>query len=197
MSPRIRTTLATAALGGFLALGSGASPAAAQQQIGFHPMHGPICSGPLGPGPCADVIRWMQANGMGNGGFGMPGPVGQGPGGGPGVPAGTNLPGAGLLPQDGQIVAAIGQRCGYEPRCMAVSWGAVEVQRCRNGFGVEGGCFGPNGEIMRVINRVVPQHLQPNVIVRNVENDVRHGPGRNNDLVGCNGAIPRLFGSRC
>jgi hypothetical protein len=107
------------------------------------------------------------------------------------------LPGAGLLPQDGQIVAAIAQRCGGNPVCMGSAWGAVEVQRCRNGVGVPGGCFGPNGEIFRVLNNVLPENLQPSTIIHNATNDLTYGPGRNNDLVGCNGFVPRLFGSRC
>lgn len=50
---------------------------------------------------------------------------------------------------------------------------------------------------MKVLNRAMPHNLQPQVIVGNVQSDLRNGPGRNNDLVGCNGALPRLFGSRC
>jgi len=34
-------------------------PANAQQVIGFQPGIGPICMGPLGPGPCALVQRWI------------------------------------------------------------------------------------------------------------------------------------------
>jgi hypothetical protein len=104
----------------------------------------------------------------------IPAPAGQ-----PGI---AGLPGAGMLPRDGQIVADIYQSCGGEPRCMATSWAAVEVQRCRGGFGVPGGCFGPNGEIMRVVNRVLLHNLRPNVILRNMENDVRNGPGPNNEI---------------
>jgi hypothetical protein len=165
------------------------------QQLMFNdPMAGPICSGPLGPGPCAAVLQYLQqqAGGPGfpGGGFGGPGsdlgPAGMG-----------GLPGAGTLPQDAQIVAMIGQRCGGQPVCMAGAWGAVEIQRCRNGMFVPGGCFGPNGEIIRVLNRVLPQNLQPQTIITNAQSDLTNGPGRNNDLVGCNGALPRLFGSRC
>lgn len=32
------------------------------QIIGHDPMVGPICAGPLGPGPCADVQRWIIEN---------------------------------------------------------------------------------------------------------------------------------------
>ena len=161
------------------------APANAQQVIGFDPVVGQICSGPLGPGPCAAVQQYimqqqqlMQQQTMAGPGLG-------------------GLPGAGFLPQDGQIVAGIYQSCGGEPRCMAASWGAVEVQRCRNGFGVPGGCFGPNGEIMRVVNRVLPQNLHPDVILHNTMNDIQHGPGPNNDLVGCNGFLSRTFGGGC
>jgi hypothetical protein len=159
-------------------------PAAGRsQQFMFNdPMAGPICSGPLGPGPCAAVMQYLQQGG-GSGGLGAPGLGG--------------LAGAGMLPQDGQIVAMIGQRCGGQPVCMAGAWGAVEIQRCRNGLFVPGGCFGPNGEIMRVLNQVLPQNLQPQTIITNAQSDLRNGAGRNNDLVGCNGAVPRFFGSRC
>jgi hypothetical protein len=169
-----------------------ATPGRAQQVMYNDPMAGPICSGPLGPGPCAAVMQYLQqqAGGFGPGGFG-------GPGAGMGAPGMNGLPGAGMLPQDGQIAAMIGQRCNMQPVCMAGAWGAVEIQRCRNGMFVPGGCFGPNGEIMRVLNRVMPQNLQPQVIIGNVQSDLTNGPGRNNDLVGCNGAVPRFFGSRC
>src|SRR5262245_32775537 len=180
-------------------------PVSAQQVIGYHPFQGPICAGPLGPGPCAAVQQYMMQQQMMQQQM-MQQPMMQqppilppasqqtqqpvgGPNQGPG-----ELPGAGLLPQDGQIVAAIHQGCGGEPRCMAAAWGAVEIQRCRNGFGVSGGCFGPNGEIMRVVNQFVPQHLQPNVILRNAENDLRNGPGENNDLVGRNGWVRKRLG---
>jgi hypothetical protein len=174
----------------------GLSAAGAQQVIGNGP-NGPICNGPLGPGYCADVMNYLQQQ-QALGSLAPPHPTVlpmPQPGGFPG--AGGGLPGAGLLPQDGQIVAAIAQQCGGNPACMAGAWGTVEVQRCRNGVGVPGGCFGPNGEIMRVINRVVPQNLQPNVLTNNVAHDIQHGPGPNNDLVGCNGAANKLFGGHC
>ena len=102
-----------------------------------------------------------------------------------------------MIPQDGQLVAEIAQDCRGEPRCMAAAWGSIEVQRCANGVGVPGGCFGPNGEIMKVINRIVPQNLQPNVILRNIDNDVRNGPGRNNDVVGKDGWVCKTFFGGC
>jgi hypothetical protein len=177
-----------------------AAPTSAQQFIGNDQFGTPFCSGPLGPGPCAAVYQYLQQQrGFappailpmpgGQPGFGQPGPAMQ--------PSLAGLPGAGMLPQDGQIVAAIAQQCGGNPACMGGAWGAVEVQRCRNGIGTAGGCFGPNGEIMKAINRVVPQNLQPNVIAHNVQNDIQHGPGPNNDFVGCNGAVNRFFGGHC
>lgn len=174
--------LKPALLSGALLL-SLATPSRSQQFMYNDPMAGPICSGPLGPGPCAAVMQYLQQQGGGGPALGAPGIGG--------------LPGAGMLPQDGQIVAMIGQRCGGQPVCMAGAWGAVEIQRCRNGMFVPGGCFGPNGEIMRVLNRTLPRNLQPQTIITNVQSDLQNGPGRNNDLVGCNGALPRLFGSRC
>jgi hypothetical protein len=153
----------------------------AQQVIGYDQIAGPICSGPLGPGPCAAVQQYLMQQQQQS--MMQPGPSG--------------LPGAGLLPQDGQIVAGIYQACGGEPRCMAASWGAVEVQRCRSGFGVPGGCFGPNGEIMRVVDRALPQNFHPDVIIRNTANDIQHGPGAHNDLVGCDGFVSHVFGGHC
>src|SRR5262245_50290432 len=172
-------------------------PVSAQQVIGYHPQQGPICQGPLGPGPCAAVQQYMMQQQMRQPPAILP-PVSQQGGmqqpmGGPNQGLG-GLPGAGALPQDGQIVASIYQGCGGEPRCMAAAWAAVEIQRCRNGFGAPGGCFGPNGEIMRVVNRFVPQHLQPNVILRNAASDFRNGPGENNDVVGRNGWLRKRLG---
>lgn len=116
----------------------------------------------------------------------------------PGMPMGGGaFPGAGMLPRDGQIVMQIQQSCGGEPRCMAIAWGSIEVSRCRNGFFQEGGCFGPNGEIMKLANRVLPRNLQPGVIVGNIQNDIQNGPGENNDLVGKNGWACRTFFGGC
>ena len=194
----LKSTCETAATGLYAAaaivltinLAFSSKPVAAQRVIGFDPSAGPICDGPRGVAPCEVIRRWMedQARGAQGNGLGPP------PGTGSGI---HGLPGAGLLPQDGQIAGTIAQSCGGEPRCMALAWGSVEVQRCRNGLGTEGGCFGPNGEIMKIVNRFLPQHLQPNVIIKNMESDLNNGPGENNDLVGCNGFVPRLFGSRC
>ena len=131
------------------------------QQLMFNdPAAGPICSGPLGPGPCAAVMQYLQQN-TGGPGPGFPGGGFGGPGPGFAPPRMGGLPGAGTLPQDAQIVGMIGQRCGGQPACMAGAWGAVEIQRCRSGMFVPGGCFGPNGEIMRVLNCALPQNLEP------------------------------------
>jgi hypothetical protein len=169
-----------AAAGLFIACAA-SLPAQAQnfplQPFGVDPMGQPLCQGPLGPGRCADIAAWMQQRNMQPPMFG---PMG--------VPTS-------MIPQDGQLVAEIAQDCRGEPRCMAAAWGSIEVQRCANGVGVPGGCFGPNGEIMKVINRFVPQNLQPNVILRNMDNDLRNGPGRNNDIVGKDGWVCKtLFG---
>ncbi len=37
----------------------------AQQIIGYDPQFGPICAGPMGPGPCAQVQAWIQSQGGG------------------------------------------------------------------------------------------------------------------------------------
>lgn len=73
-------------------------------------------------------------------------------------------------------VAEIYHMCGGEPRCMAAAWGRIEFQRCRNGIGVPGGCFGPNGEGMRTYR------------------DWSQGAGPNHDLFGRNGWTARTFG---
>jgi hypothetical protein len=154
-------------------------PANAQlpiQQVGFDRMYGPICASPIGTGPCNQVAARLQQM------MGPPGAMG--------VPTG-------IVPRDGQITAMIAQNCGGNPKCMAAAWASVEVQRCAQGFGVPGGCFGPNGEIMKVINRFVPQNLQPNVIIRNIDNDRRNGPGETNDLVGKKGFVCRTFFGGC
>src|SRR6185503_9489101 len=111
-------TFASVAL---LAFAVPATPVQAQQIIGYDGWGQPICAGPLGPGPCAAVQQYlmqqqqqMQMQQQMPGQFGMPGPQGA-----PGI---GGLPGAGVLTQDGQIVAAIGQRCNGEPRCMAAAW---------------------------------------------------------------------------
>lgn len=162
------------------------------QQIGFDGIGQPICSGPMGPGRCVDYMGWLQQGGMAQPAMQpipQPMPIPNfGPMGPMGIPTG-------IVPQDGQIVAQIAQGCGGEPTCMAAAWGTIEVHRCAQGIGVPGGCFGPNGEIMKVINRVLPRNFQPNVIVGNIQNDLRNGPGENNDLVGKNGWVCRtLFG---
>jgi hypothetical protein len=72
---------------------------------------------------------------------------------------------------------------------MAATWGAVEIQRCRSGIGVPGGCFGPNGEIMKVVNRVLPDNLHPDVILRNMKRDLDEGPGPNHDIFGEDGWV--------
>jgi hypothetical protein len=104
------------------------------------------------------------------------------------------LPGYGMLPQDGQIVGVIAQQCGGNPYCIAGAWATVEVQRCRNGIFVSGGCFGPNGEIMKVANRFLPHNLQPQVIINNARHDIQHGPGNTNDVTGRDGWLRQRLG---
>jgi hypothetical protein len=55
-----------------------------------------------------------------------------------------------------------------------------ELPKCVNGVGVPGGCFGPNGEIIKA--------------VKNAVNDVVHGPGEHNDLVGRKGWLRQRLG---
>jgi len=155
-----------------IAIAGASLPATAQQVIGFQPGVGPICTGPRGVAPCAVIQQWMAQQGAMQQ---QPG-FGQYPGNAPG------LPGAGLLPQDGQIVAGITRACGGNPVCIAGAWGSVGVSRCRQGILQPGGCFGPNGEIMKAVNRVLPQNLQPNTIVGNVQKDLTQGPGPGNEV---------------
>lgn len=176
---------AVALIGASLTFASSAQAQMAPiQQIGVDQMGRAICSGPLGAAPCTDIMAWLQRGGMQQP---MPFPQ-MGPAGPMGVPTG-------IVPRDGQIVAQIAQGCNGEPTCMAAAWGSVEVQRCAQGIGVPGGCFGPNGEIMKVLNRVLPHNWQPTTIINNARNDITNGPGENNDLVGKNGWVCQtLFG---
>lgn len=57
---------------------------------------------------------------------------------------------------------------------------ANELPKCVNGVGVPGGCFGPNGEIIKA--------------ARNAAHDVVHGPGEHNDLVGRKGWLRQRLG---
>jgi hypothetical protein len=109
----------------------------------------------------------------------------------------SGLPGAGMLPKDGYIVLTIAQNCSGNPQCMAISWSAVEIQRCRGGIGQPGGCLGPNGEILKAMNRVLPQHLRTDVLIHNLQNDLQHGPSAKNDAVGCDGWLAHRIGWSC
>src|SRR5260370_37483281 len=91
-----------------------------------------------------------------------------------GSAAAQSLPGAGLLPQDGQIVAGIYQPCGGEPRCLLAAWGTQEATRFRQGFGGPGRGFGPNGEIMKDVNSLLPQNLHPHVGLKNIESAIQN-----------------------
>lgn len=137
------------------------APAQAQQlqQIGVDGYGRPICQGPLGPGPCADIVAWMQRSG------------GQQL-----APAPIPLP----LTRDGNLTMQIAQACNGEPRCIAATWASVEVQRCAGGIGNVGGCFGPNGEIMRRAR----EHF----------NDITRGPGNTNDITGRDGWLRQRLG---
>jgi hypothetical protein len=180
----------------FALVGSAASvPAFAQGFVGYDRSGTPMCDSGYGLAPCGIVSQPNDHPAV----VVIPSPS---PGGG-GMQDWEarrylNIVQGGGLPNDGQIVMAIARECRGQVPCIVGAWGAVEIQRCRAGVGTPGGCFGPNGEIMRVVNRVLPQHLQPNVILRNVDSDLRTGPGRNNEVVGCNGFVNRkLFGGHC
>lgn len=158
-----RRSFRDAALALMLGLGAGSlmpQEAKAQQVIGFDPQVGQICSGPLGPGPCAAVFDWMRRNSFGA-------PMGQSP----------SL-GMGIIPNDGVMAAQIAQQCGANPVCIAGRWAAIEASRCTNGIGVAGGCFGPNGEI----DRRLPHNFRPSTIIQNGRSDLEQGPGPGNEL---------------
>jgi hypothetical protein len=55
-----------------------------------------------------------------------------------------------------------------------------ELPKCVHGVGVPGGCFGPNGEILK--------------FGRNAVHDVTQGPGDHNDLVGRHGWLRQRLG---
>jgi len=90
------------------------------------------------------------------------------------------FPGAGLLPRDGQITMQIAEQSGGQSSRMATAWMSVEISRCRNGVFEAGGCFGPNGEIVKAI--------------RVIHKDLTEGPGDNNELFGKDGWVRRTFG---
>ena len=64
--------------------------------------------------------------------------------------------------------------------CAASRWTADELAKCPNGIGTRGGCYGPSSTIRR--------HVE------NGLNDLRHGAGDRNDLVGKDGWVRRTFG---
>jgi hypothetical protein len=55
-----------------------------------------------------------------------------------------------------------------------------ELPKCVNGVGVPGGCFGPNGEIIKAARTAV--------------DDITKGPGEHNDLVGRKGWLRQRLG---
>ncbi len=185
----LTAVLSAASVAG-LAFLTATPPASAQAFLHYDPWGAPICSGPLGPGRCADIAAWMarQQAPLPPSAPG-PGPL-SGPLSGP-IPGSWQAAAeqAGI-PRDGVLVAQIGQQCGPDPVCMAAAWGSIELSRCANGIGVPGGCLGPNGEIAKRL----PENLQPGTIIKNVGNDIQNGPGPNNDLVGTDGFVCNLLG---
>jgi hypothetical protein len=111
----------------------------------------------------------------------------------PGFPAsftvptpGPYLPGLGQLAEDEAIIETIVSACVGQPGCIAIAWASTEVDKCRHGIGVPGGCFGPNGEVMKGVRSTInqlPPNLHPDVILRNIRSDLTRGPGHNNE--GC------------
>ena len=151
------------------------------------------------PGFCADVIDCLQQQQQALGSVAPPHPTVlpmPQSGGFPGVGNG-GLPGAGLLPQDGQIVAVIAQQCGGNPalhdRSVGHGGSTTVPERSRGSRGMFWAKWRNNEGDQ---SRCTP-NLQPNVLTNNVAHDIQHGPGPNNDLVGCNGAVNKLFGGHC
>ena len=146
---KLPTRMAAAAA---VALASGVAPAQAQFFPGPPPV--PMCAYPWGVAPCGPppppVFTPPYFPGPG-----APPPSGFPPPGFPGAPPPTGFPPGPLPPgvggPDAAAVAAIAQRCGGDPICMAGSWAPIELSRCVNGIGVPGGCLGPGGDLGRVI----------------------------------------------
>lgn len=150
----VPTRLAAAAA---LVIGSaGSGPAAAQ----FFPYPPPppqmLCPGPFGPVPCGAPVFVPPPMPMPMPpmpmpmppGVGAPPPTGFPPGGlpPPGIPTTwQDAARAAGVPQDGVLMGQIGAQCGPDPACWAAAWAPIELERCQNGIGVPGGCFGPNG----------------------------------------------------
>ncbi|HVI34027.1 hypothetical protein [Phenylobacterium sp.] len=151
----VPTRLAAAAA---LVIGSAGSGPAAAQFFPYPPPPPPamLCPGPFGPVPCGAPVFIPPPPPMPMPMPPMPMPPGVGapmPGGFPG--AGGPPPGipttwqdaarAAGVPQDGVLMGQIGSQCGPDPACWAAAWAPIELERCQNGIGVPGGCFGPNG----------------------------------------------------
>ena len=43
-------------------------------------------------------------------------------------------------------------------------------------------------------HHLVPQHLQPNVIIENIQRDIEHGPGETNNVTGRKGWLRQRLG---
>jgi hypothetical protein len=71
-------------------------------------------------------------------------------------------------------------------------------QRCQNGSHSQGRCsVPPSPSEANSEERASDIREQPSDFTSNIANDIQHGPGRSNDLVGCDGAVSRLFGGHC
>jgi len=121
--------------------------------------------------------------------FSDPGNTGRPPIGSPrfDVPAApASAPGAqfGGLNPEAQTVARCAAGTGGNPLgtlgCAATQLTQSELDKCRNGIGTPGGCFGPGNTIRQ--------------FVENGVRDLTQGPGSGNDLFGSDGWMQRTFG---
>ncbi len=90
-----------------------------------------------------------------------------------------------LTNEEAQVVFQCVRNQGYAgpqavASCAVTGWTISELNKCQNGIGNDGGCFGPGNTIRRTIE--------------NGSNDIFYGPGDNNDLVGKDGFLRKTFG---
>ena len=86
----------------------------------------------------------------------------------------------GIVPEDGQRIAACLQATGGNVAACGVAEVGNEFSKCANGVGVPGGGFGPNGEIMKRLP--------------NIASDIRNGTGPTNDVFGNKGWMQKTLG---
>jgi hypothetical protein len=112
----------------------------------------------------------------------------------PGAIPVPQIPGAIPLPPPFQIRNNIIRQCRGEPRCVAVNWGLFVYGRCQDGD--MAACASPDMLWAQDMIASLPPHMRPRVILNNVRNDLRNGPGAGNEIFGRNGFVCGIIGCR-